>query len=325
MNVPDSEVTAPMAQTPARTTAYPDSTTDPDPPPGSLITREGQIQWAGLLLGPGTAYEIDRGGLTGWEDLPDFDTGDADHPTAHGAWAGARYAKPRRIGGTVWTVPATVGSPQSALTATRVLRQALLLADEERWLAVRLHGETLAVRARVSQRVLAADRVYATQGVSRAAVQWYATDPRRYLVAEQTAVTGPPQPESGLTWPLTWPLYWGQTVSTGDVVAANDGSAPTHPVITFSGPCVNPTVTDRTTDRRLRYTIRLAAGDQLVVDTGAGTVTLNGTASRRHTAAPDSGPEELFTFAPGRAQLAFRPDDFDSGAQMSVRWRSAEW
>ncbi|WP_432155456.1 phage distal tail protein [Streptomyces sp. bgisy153] len=307
-----------MAET--TTTAY--APTD-DVPPGSLITQDGQMQWAGLLLGPGTPYEIDRGGLTGWEDLPEYDSSDADHPTAHGAWPGARYARPRRIGGSVWTVPAP--DDAASLEAIRALRQALLLGDTERWLAVRLHGETLAVRARVSQRVLAADRTYTTQGVSRASVQWYATDPRRYSVTERTAVTGAPQPESGLTWPLTWPLYWGQAASTGDVTVDNGGSAPTHPVLTFTGPCGNPTVTDRTSGRRLRYSIVLAAGDELVVDTAAGTVTLNGTASRRHTAAADSSPEELFAFAPGRAQLAFRPDTFGPGARMSVRWRAAEW
>ncbi|MEV6839783.1 phage tail protein [Streptomyces sp. NPDC051133] len=306
-----------MAET--TTIAYTD-----DVPPGSLITLDGQMQWAGLLMGPGTPYEIDSGGLTGWEDLPDYDTSDADHPTSHGAWPGARYAKPRKVGGTVWTLPPQ-DDTASSLAAMRALRQALLLGDEERWLAVRLHGETLAVRARVSQRVLAADRTYTTQGVSKASVQWYATDPRRYAVDEQTAVTGPPQPESGLTWPLTWPLNWGQTASTGDVDVFNDGSAPTHPVITFTGPCVNPTVTERVSNRRLRYEIGLAAGDELVVDTAAGTVTLNGTASRRNTAAADSSPEELFSFEPGRAQPAFRPDSFGAGAQLSVRWRSAEW
>ncbi|MFG2128296.1 phage distal tail protein [Streptomyces sp. NPDC048751] len=306
-----------MAET--TTTAYTEDTA-----PGSLITRDGQMQWAGLLLGPGTPYEIDRGGLSGWEDLPEYDTSDADHPTAHGAWPGARYARPRKIGGTVWTVPSE-DSSDSSLSAMRALRQALLLGDAERWLAVRLHGETLAVRARVSQRVLAADRTYTTQGVARASVQWYATDPRRYSVTEQSAVTGAPQPESGLTWPLTWPLYWGQSASTGDVIAANSGSAPTHPLITFTGPCASPTVTDRTSGRRLRYEIKLADGDELVVDTAAGTVTLNSTASRRDTAAADSSPEELFAFEPGRAQLAFRPDTFDTGARMTVRWRDAEW
>jgi hypothetical protein len=303
------------------------ATTNPstdDVAPGSLITRDGQMQWAGLLFGPGTSYGIDSGGLTGWEDLPDIDTSDADRPTGHGAWPGARYAKSRKVTGQVWLLPAGTAE-EATLSAIRTLRQALSLRDEERWLAVRLHGETLAVRARVSQRVLPTDRLYALQGVSRATVQWLATDPRRYEPDEQTVTTGPPQPEPGLTWPLNWPLDWGRAAVTGDVGARNDGSAPTHPVIGFRGPCATPSVTEQTSGQQLRYDIVLAAGDELVVDTAAGTVTLNGTASRRSTAAAGSCPEELFAFDPGQAQLSFRPDSAQEGAAMTVRWRSAQW
>lgn len=299
-------------------------TTNPytaDLAPGSLITQDGQMQWAGLLIGTGTPFDLDRAGLTGWEDLPEYDSSDAERPTSHGAWPGARYAKPRKVGGTVWMAPAA-GEGPAALYA---LRQAFALLDEERWLAVRLHGEVLAVRARVSQRVVPADRVFATQGAAKASVQWTATDPRRYQVTEQLAVTGRPEPESGLAWPLTWPLNWGQAKSTGDVVAENTGSAPAHPVIVFQGPCAMPTITERISRRRLRYAIDLALGEELVVDTDEGTVTLNGTASRRHTAMGDSSPEELFTLEPGRSELSFRPDSAGPQAQMTVRWRSAEW
>ncbi|MEE1751737.1 phage distal tail protein [Streptomyces sp. SP18CS02] len=306
-----------MAATATTTPRTPDDTS-----PGSLIARDGQIQWAGLLLGPGTPYEIDRQGMTGWEDLPEADLSDADRPTAHGAWPGAQYARPRRIGAQVWLLTPPGGDPLDTL---RTLRRSLALGDEEQWLAVRVHGETLVVRARVTQRVLPADRQLITQGVARASVQWLATDPRRYAVDERSASTGAPEPETGLTWPLTWPLEWGEAASTGDMAVTNDGSAPTQPVITFRGPCVNPALTERGSGRRLRYLIELAADDELVVDTAAGTVTLNGTASRRHTAAPDSGPEELFAFGAGRGELAFRPEWSAPGASASVRWRSAEW
>ncbi|MCP3760147.1 phage tail family protein [Streptomyces sp. TBY4] len=289
--------------------------------PGSLITQDGQMQWAGMLFGPGTPYTIEKSGLSGWEDLPEFDSSDAERPTGHGSWPGARYAKPRKVGGTLWMVPERGAS----LATVRALRQALTLGDQERWLAVRVHGETLAVRARVAQRIVPADRAYATQGAAKASVQWLATDPRRYLVDEQSALVHAPEPESGLTWPLVWPLNWGTASRTGDAGADNDGSAPSHPVITFRGPCGTPSVTERISRRRLRYAIDLTAGDELVVDTAAGTVTLNGNASRRHTATADSGPEELFTFEPGRAELSFRPDTAGPGALMSVRWRSAEW
>lgn len=307
-----------MAET---TTAYAGHTYTADLAPGSLITQDGQIQWAGLLIGPGTPFAVDRSGLTGWEDLPEYDASDAERPTSHGAWPGSRYAKPRKVGGTIVLMPEWNQAPD----AIRALRQALALLDEERWLTVRLHGELLTVRARIAQRVVPADQGFATQGSSKMSIQWLAADPRRYVVNEETATTTAPQPETGLTWPLTWPLDWGQATSTGDAVAVNSGSAPTHPVIVFRGPCSMPTVTERTSRRRLRYAIDLAAGDQLVVDTAAGTVTLNNTASRRHTAMADSSPEELFLLEPGRTELAFRPDSATEDALMTVRWRSAEW
>ncbi|MEV6326392.1 phage tail protein [Streptomyces sp. NPDC051909] len=308
-----------MAET---TTAYSGSNTfTADLAPGSLITQDGQIQWAGLLIGPGTPFAVDRTGLQGWEDLPEYDSSDAERPTSHGAWPGSRYAKPRKVGGTIVLTPEYNGVPE----ALRALRQSLALLDEERWLTVRLHGELLAVRARIAQRVVPADQGFATQGSSRMSIQWLASDPRRYAVNEQSVSTGAPQPESGLTWPLAWPLDWGQATSTGDAVAENTGSAATHPVIVFRGPCSMPSITDRTSRRRLRYAIDLTAGDQLTVDTANGTVTLNNTASRRHTAMADSSPEELFTLEPGRSELSFRPDSAAPEAVMTVHWRSAEW
>ncbi|MFF9849791.1 phage distal tail protein [Streptomyces litmocidini] len=307
-----------MAET---TTTYSGNDLIADIAPGSLITQDGQIQWAGLLIGPGTPFNVDRSGLQGWEDLPEYDSSDADRPTSHGAWPGSRYAKPRKISGTVVLMPEYDGATE----VVRALRQSLALLDEERWLTVRLHGELLAVRARIAQRVVPADQGFATQGSSKMSIQWLASDPRRYTVNEQSASTTPPQPETGLTWPLTWPLNWGQAKSTGDAVAENTGSAATHPVIVFRGPCSMPTVTERVSKRRLRYAIDLAAGDELVVDTANGTVMLNNTASRRHTAMADSSPEELFLLEPGRTELSFRPDSATPEALMTVRWRSAEW
>ncbi|MEV7673407.1 phage tail protein [Streptomyces sp. NPDC088752] len=307
-----------MAET---TPPYAENSYTADLAPGSLITQDGQMQWAGLLIGPGTPFTVDKSGLSGWEDLPEYDSSDADRPTSHGAWPGSRYAKPRKVGGTIVLTPENGG----AVDAVRALRQALALLDEERWLTVRLHGELLTVRARIAQRVVPADQGFATQGSSRMSVQWLATDPRRYLVNEQIATTTPPQPESGLTWPLVWTLSWGQAKSTGDAVVENTGSAPVHPVIVFRGPCSMPTVTERVSRRRLRYAIDLTSGDELTIDTRAGTVMLNNSASRLHTAMADSTPEELFVVDPGRSELSFRPEEGTADALMTVRWRSAEW
>ncbi|MFC9649201.1 phage distal tail protein [Streptomyces sp. NPDC056937] len=312
-------------------------TTNPNPDdtsPGSLITRDGQIQWAGLLMGPGTPYEIDRTGITGWDDLPELDTGDVPRPDQHGSWPGARWAKSRVVGTTVWLLPETV---ERAGATAAAFRAATGPDGGERWLAVRLHGETLAVLARISRRVVPQDRGYVRSGTSKISLQWTATDPRRYGTVQHRASTVLPAPEPGLNWQdttrdtsgdgLSWPLDWGATGVAGTLTAANAGDAPAHPVVQFRGPVRRPALTRLSDGRQLQYDIVLGAGDVLTADTDAGTVLLNGTASRLYTAALGSAPEQLFQLGSGGTELAFRSDDTTSDARASatVLWRDAHW
>ncbi|MEQ4611392.1 hypothetical protein ABMX48_36125 [Streptomyces cavourensis] len=189
--------------------------------PGSLITRDGQIQWAGLLMGPGTPYEIDRTGITGWDDLPTLDSGDVSRPDRHGAWPGAQWAQSRLVGATVWLLPRTTGD---ALAVSTAFRDATGADGAEDWLAVRLHGETLAVRARISRKVVPQDRSYVVHGASKTSLQWTATDPRRFGAVLREARAHLPVPEPGLLWPeeagegglgLEWPLDWGSRTRPG--------------------------------------------------------------------------------------------------------------
>ncbi|GGT31994.1 phage distal tail protein [Streptomyces purpureus] len=311
-----------MAET---TIAYTDETA-----PGSLITRDGQIQWAGLLMGPGTPYEIDRSGITGWDDLPTLDTGDVPRPDQHGAWPGAVWAQPRLVTATVWLSPATLAK---ALDTSLAFRAATGPEGGERWLAVRLHGETLAVRARVSRRVVPQDRAYVRHGLGKASLQWTATDPRRFSTTLREGQAVLPIPEPGLTWDnetgsgLPWPLDWGGDAEAGSFTAVNEGGAAAHPLIEFRGPVRRPTLSRLSDGRQLQYDIALGAGEVLTVDTEAGTVLLNGTASRLYTASPASAPEQLFRLEPGPTTLAFRSDDAtpDPGASVTVRWRDSHW
>ncbi|MEU8519780.1 phage tail protein [Streptomyces sp. NPDC048577] len=298
--------------------------------PGSLITRDGQIQWAGLLMGPGTPYPVDRTGITGWDDLPTLDTGDIPRPDRHGSWPGARWAQPRLVGATVWLLPEDASR---AREVTSDFRAATGAEGGERWLAVRLHGETLAVRARVSRRVVPQDRSYLHGGTSRTSLQWTATDPRRFGAELRQGRTVLPRTEPGLVWGsavangLEFPLDWGGTGSAGSLTAVNAGSAASHPVVEFRGPLRRPTLTRLSDGRQLQYDIVLGPQDVLTVDTEAGTVLLNGSASRLYTATSTSSPEQLFLFAPGSTALAFRSDDAtpDPAASVTVLWRDAHW
>ncbi|WP_372408365.1 phage tail protein [Streptomyces luteireticuli] len=284
-------------------------------------------------MGPGTDYQIADTGLTGWADLPGLDSGDVLRPDQHGAWPGAQWAQARTVTAPVWLLPE---DRSRAAAVARAFNAATGVHAGEQWLAVRLHGETLACRARVTQRVVPHDRMFATRGAAKATVQWVCTDPRRFGTEQQWAQAGLPLPENGLSWrrdngngadSLAWPLGWGRSGSAGLVTAVNTGDAPTSPVIEFRGQVTRPSLVRLNDGLRIEYDITLAPSDVLTVDTNTGTVTLNGTASRLHTAMPFSTPEQLFQLSPGENEFAFRatPGAPGDSATVTITWRNAHW
>ncbi|WP_079051689.1 phage distal tail protein [Streptomyces sp. FR-008] len=435
---------------------------------GALVTRPGQLQYGDLLIGPGTPYRWRT--LTGWEELPPLDSGTVQRSDAHGAFPGQLLAQARTIGldGLVVRAPrAQVGDvvgQLAAATAPRLDEIPLVVWLDERG--------PLLTYARATRRAVPTTTGYRLGTIVGGAIQWEATDPRRYALAEQVATATLPVSEAGLAWesaeaevlpadqaagvgevwrwwsdgdpvitgadvgpvfvqPLTefgelvwaaegsdygwavapgqtatfaaevavdqgatltlrwwdaagqhladhastpgdaslastapagaatvqpvvtfpaalpepvpvgtsslristnagvlaWPLDFGEPGSTGRLSVVNVGTAETHPVVEFRGPVTAPSLTNVATGDVLEYDLPLAAGDVLVVDTLAGTVRLNGTASRLYTATNRSTPERTFTFAPGTTPLMFRaaPGSNDPAASVAVRYRAAYW
>lgn len=299
--------------------------------PGDLVTLPGHVQVGELLLGPRTAYGWQS--LTGWEDTPGYDSGTVNRSDAHGAYLGRLLAQPRTItldGVVIRTEPGRMG------TAVRALSAATALRDDEQPLVVRLDDSPplLSWVRCIRRAVPVGTGGYAVGVVTGAAMQFEATDPRRYGVVEQQATAHLPAPEAGLDWHLdpgpehlAYPMMFGTPGSTGALLALNTGDAPSHPVVTIRGPVSLPSVTNLATGEAIEYDLDLAADDELLVDTREGTVTLNGTASRLYTATARSAPEQLFALAPGASSLVFRaaPGSTDPRASVSLRWRSAYW
>ncbi|MFE3586801.1 hypothetical protein ACFXOY_04675 [Streptomyces niveus] len=434
--------------------------------PGSLITRPGQVQYGELLLGAGTPYRWR--GITGWEDTPSVDSGTVPRSDAHGAFPGGLLAQARTIGldGLVIRAPrASVGAVVGALNASTVL-----VEDElplVMWLDDR--GPLLAY-ARATRRAIPVTLGYRLGTITGGAIEFVATDPRRYALVEQVVAATLPTPESGLVWdadpeqaldngqaagigalwrwwtdgdpviagdgvgtasvrPLTpggelvwsaeasaygwpvsvgaeaaftsslaaaqgatiilrwwdatgtyladstgaagdsaltatapagaawvqpvvllpntlaapvpigtsslligraagslsWPLNFGTPGSTGALSVVNAGDAATHPTVEFRGPMERPSLTNVDTGDVLEYDMPLAAEDLLAVNTAAGTVTLNGSASRLYTVTSRSVPEQTFTPPKGASQLHFRAASGDPTATATVRYRSAYW
>ncbi|MFF8095681.1 phage distal tail protein [Streptomyces sp. NPDC016675] len=307
---------------------------------GDRVTRPGHIQYGPLLLGPGTPYRWKT--LTGWEELPGLDSGTVARSDAHGAFPGRLLAQARTIG----LDNLMVRAPRARLGAVvGALNAGTQIVEDERPLVVWLDERgPLLTYARAVRRIIPTGIGYRTGSIQDGAVEWEATDPRRYALAEQVATARLPAPEPGLDWntvpgpeSLAWPLTFGEPGSTGALSATNAGDAPAHPVIEFRGPVERPSLTKTGTGEVLEYDLPLAASDVLTVDTGAGTVLLNGTASRIGQVSNRSVPERTFTLAPGElvgdvlvpttTPLIFRaaPGSTDPAASVTVRWRSAYW
>ncbi|MFD8151750.1 hypothetical protein ACFV28_13495 [Streptomyces sp. NPDC059720] len=298
---------------------------------GDRVSMPGHVQYGDLLLGPGTPYRWRR--ITGWGDLPALDSGTVARAGAHGSIPGQLLAQSRTIGldGLIVRAPAArIGEVVGALEdATGPVVDELPFVA---WLDER--GPLLAY-ARVLRRAIPADKGYRVGTITGGAIELEATDPRRYELTERTASATLPSAEPGLEWNvdeqgveggLAWPLTFGAVGSTGALAVTNNGKAETHPVIVFRGPVVRPSLVNVATGDVLEYDLPLAAGDVLEVDTRAGTVTLNGTASRLDRATARSVPEQTFTLAPGTTGLAFRAaPESDPSASVVVRYRSAYW
>ncbi|GGY65665.1 phage distal tail protein [Streptomyces xanthochromogenes] len=295
--------------------------------PGDRVTHAGHVQFGDeLLLGPGTPYRWQS--LSGWEESPALDSGTVNRSDGHGAYPGRLLAQPRTItldGIVIRTEPAQMSR------AVRALSAATALCDDEVPLVVRLDaGPALLSWARCLRRAVPVGTGgYGVGVVQGAALQWEATDPRRYSLTERQIEARLPRAEPGLDWSnsLAWPLDWGAPGATGALPVLNEGDAPAHPLITFRGPVERPSLTNIGTGDAVEYDLALADGDELLVDTAAGTVTLNGAASRLYTATNRSAPEQTFTFPPGASDLAFRaaPGSSDPRASAVVRYRSAYW
>lgn len=290
-----------------------------------LGSMPGHIQYGDLLMGPGSAVKWDV--LEGWEETAPVDSGTVLKSTTHGAWPGVLLAQVRTV-----TVNVIVKSEPGRMNATvRELAHATPIdSDFEIPLVVQLDEDSpLLVYARCVRRAINVGRSNRT-GLSRGALQFVASDPRRYSLTESQMTLLLPQSGDSLHFPLHFPLSWGEETASplGNPEAFNFGDAASNPVIEIHGPCDTPSVSNVDSGESLEYGIVLGNDDVLYIDTSQGTVTLNGpSANRLYTATPQSLPEPLFVLKPGSTTLAFRSQDaeVDPAAHVVVTWRSAYW
>jgi hypothetical protein len=165
---------------------------------------------------------------------------------------------------------------------------------------------------------------YVTDRTATWSVMVTAADPRRYSTTLQSGTTGLPTTTGGLTFPAAFPLAFSATTVSGQINATNSGSMDTRPVLTIAGPVVAPVVSALYPDgsvRQLAYSLDLASGDVLVIDTDAHTVVLNGGVSRRRFMTVASGWP---TIPAGSAvNYQFQSSTYSALPMLTATWRSA--
>lgn len=291
---------------------------------GDLITRDGQLEWGGLLLGSGTPYRWsgDDDSLTGWEDLPGLTRGSVLRPNRHGSWPGRSLAQERVVTWRSLVTPPITEDFGPVITALR--RATRIPTDaEETPLVIRVHGgEALLAFGQVSNRIVPNNRL-AKIGRGTAVLQWTCADPRRYSVTEHVQSIPQPSGGTGLVYPLAYPLDYGAAGESGSRICTNAGDVDASPLITLTGPCTTPSITNVNTQQVIELGLALAASETVVIDTNTGTVELDG-ANRLFTLTNRSVPPELFALPDDSdSEIAFRASAFGGGAVATITWRDA--
>ncbi|WP_176439816.1 phage distal tail protein [Haloechinothrix alba] len=282
-----------------------------------MITRDGQIEWRGMLLGSGTAFGLDE--LEGWLDLPSQDGSNQPLPDRHGAYPGRLLSEEREITFDF----KTKAKPGEFRDAVHALRRATAPGEDpvEEPLAIRLDGQTLMCWARVTHRSIPTDKRYAI-GYTEGAIRWVATDPRLYSAAEHTNATGLARASNdGLEFPLVFPLDFGEGTTGGVMYVENNGDVPTWPIFEVEGPCPGPVIQYSGRSLEFDSDLTVLQGQTLEIDTQPGnrTVELEGVSRRPRMTSAQWTPLE-----PGeRTGIRFDAASYEEGARLRVRWRHA--
>jgi hypothetical protein len=162
------------------------------------------------------------------------------------------------------------------------------------------------------------------EGAVVAQTQFVALDPLIY--SSELYVEGPiglGQEVGGVCLPLCVPFCVEGSLSGGELLLENCGTAETGMIIRIDGPVGQPRISLRHPDgtvQSLRFDTTLAEGQFLIIDTGNRTVFLNGllTASERGRTVGD-----FPLLPPGTSVLRFTATDFNDQARITVSYRDA--
>ncbi|MBT2477653.1 phage tail family protein [Streptomyces sp. ISL-94] len=212
--------------------------------------------------------------LKGW-DSPGVRSESAPRQADHGTWASPVYLDSRPI-----TITGSIDAPTQGARDAAVEQLVAAVALTDTLLTV---GEAIPKQVTVRRSSPLLIELLGPYAARYSALVT-AADPRRYSTTLQSKSTGLPSVTGGLTLPITLPISISTTATGGAFTLDNEGSIATRPTFTITGPASMPIISCTRPDgtvTQLIYSDSLGAGDTLVINTAAHTVTLNGAVSRR--------------------------------------------
>ncbi|MEU2453900.1 hypothetical protein ABZ605_27955 [Streptomyces sp. NPDC012765] len=292
----------------------------------NAILKDHQHELGGVVIGAGTAVPIaDIEGL----GRPDVRTGDVDPPDDDGVWLGADYYAGRTV-----RIDAAIKTPGNQ-TAALDLLAALQRAHDDR--ALRLTGgATTDLRMKFPGRpvrVLQGRLRKMEPSLATLVHGWvpldieFLADPLFYGDdIQQTVLPLGMISDGGFMAPVVAPIVVnpGPDANRRPGWISVDGAAPAWPVLRFTGPCSNPSVTHVQTGRVLQLNATIDSGDWIEIDTrptwrsvlrrnGGNAAPLLSARSRIDT----------FVLPTGRSELRWQAIDPTNTAQLTVSWRPA--
>ncbi|WP_086852422.1 hypothetical protein [Amycolatopsis kentuckyensis] len=271
---------------------------------GELITKDGQIQWRGLLLGANSVYRLTN--LEGWLDLPDMRDGDVAFDSYHGSQPGQLLSERRTV-----TLSFTISADPAGFAAAQKALRAATAPDEnpaEEPLVVQWDGVKAMVNARCVRRSVPVPRSSGT-GYTQGAIQWRATNPRVLHLPQivTSPVTPPVAGGGGLNYPLVYPLVYGSAQSGGELVLENQGNAPAQPVWRITGASLGPVITAVDTGQQLAFdpAYQLPGGKKLLLTHENRSVLLDDGVSRSNQLVT----RQWFTLPVGTTRVRFTSAD----------------
>jgi hypothetical protein len=273
-----------------------------------------------LFGGPGQGVQILS--IDGLEDLPGLRVQDDNRGYNDGMFTGRDFLDGRYITMQLQVMGDANHSMTYYLTDPIVGLKTHLVSQQSGLgtLQFTLPGrDTQLVNARVRRRSITIDPSY-VYGRAVVTVQFFCPDPRIYSNTSSTArlsFAGTTARVYPRTFPTTYSVAGAGLPRFGSL--ANNGNTTTFPVISFYGPCVNPSIVNATSGKILKLNATLGSNEIATIDTDFHTVLINGVNARNLL----TNTSRWFGMEPGVTSLGYSADTAGSDSTATITWRNA--